>query len=264
MKKFNIQSFGGNIFTGIVTFIICTILANQVSPWITAQAIKYSSSFNTLVFINVSNHDLVGLQQSTHMLVTIFSVSFFILVFGASYFVMLYFRKQYEDSKARLYEFQAKVLNAGTIKEKDLEDISSEELKQKIEDTIKAAEKNDKYFSKLYIVAKYLLPISIILNIYNATYTTLTTKYVYESISYFDYLLKVNAANLDDKTERTYMTRFTQIRSSQDYKDIVLELENLAFSRALSITPNSTVRPDADILKDHPNVKAIEANATEE
>ncbi len=259
MNKFNIKKFGGSIFGGIVTFLICTILSDQIFPWFTAQAVKYSSSFNTLVFISVSNHDLVALQQSTHLLVSIFSFSFFVLLFGGTYLVMLYFRKEYEDSKARLYELQGKVLDTGKVKEK--EQITSEKLLQEINDSINDAEKNDKYFSKIFIAAKYFLPVLVILGIYNATYATVTSKYIYESISYFDYLLMVNAASLDEQTERSYMTRFTQIRSSQDYKKIILELEKLALSCGRSIIHNPTVRSLEDIHKDHPKAKTVDTNA---
>lgn len=262
MNKFNFKKFGGSIFVGIVTFLICTILSDQIFPWFTAQGVKYSSTFNTLVFISVSTHDLVALQQSTHLLVAIFSLSFFILLFAGTYLVMLYFRKEYEDSKARLYELQGKVLNEETEKVK--EEITSEQLLQKINTSINDAEKSDKFFNKFFIAAKYLLPIFIIFCIYNATYATVTSKYVYESISYFDYLLKVNAASLDEQTERSYMTRFTQIRSSQDYKKIILELEKLALSCGRSFVPNPTVRSQEDVHKDHPSSKSINALDNEE
>lgn len=262
MNKFNFKKFGGSIFGGIVTFLICTVLSDQIFPWFTAQGVKYSSTFNTLVFISVSTHDLVALQQSTHMLLAIFSLTFFILLFAGSYLVMLYFKKEYEDSKARLYELQGKVLNAETKKEK--EEITSEQLLQKINASISDAEKSDKYFNKLFIAAKYLLPIFIIFCIYNAAYATVTSKYVYESISYFDYLLKVNAASLDEQTERSYMTRFTQIRSSQDYKKIILELEKLALSCERSFVPNPTVRTKEDLRKNHPRSKSINALDNEE
>ncbi|WP_171254639.1 hypothetical protein [Acinetobacter lactucae] len=55
------------------------------------------------------------------------------------------------------------------------------------------------------------------------------------------------------------MTRFTQIRNSQDYKNIVIELENRAFSCGRSILPNPTVRKNVDMRKDHPGIKSVYA-----
>ncbi|MDI9761182.1 hypothetical protein, partial [Acinetobacter baumannii] len=66
-----------------------------------------------------------------------------------------------------------------------------------------------------------------------------------------------NAQNLDDKTERKYKSEFSQIRNSQDYHKLILELENLALSNKLSISPNLSIRSKEDLKKDHPNLREI-------
>ncbi|WP_098728645.1 hypothetical protein [Acinetobacter baumannii] len=54
------------------------------------------------------------------------------------------------------------------------------------------------------------------------------------------------------------MTRFSQIRSSQDYRNIIVELENLAFMNHRTILPNPTVRSDKDLKEDHPTIMVAE------
>ncbi|NUF84663.1 hypothetical protein [Acinetobacter seifertii] len=255
MKKSIYRSLGVSIIYTVAGSIVWAILTNYIYPAITAQAIKFSSSFNNKVFINVSYHDLVALQQSTYMTLAVGFVSAYIILFSAFYYAMLHYREEYENSKNKLYDFKEKVF--GTAAKED--DITEEDLKQRIENSIKDAEENDKFYRKAFLAAKYILPLSMIFFVLSSAYSTLSTKYVYESISYFDYLLKVNADNLDDRTEREYMTRFTQIRNSQDYKNIVIELENRAFSCGRSILPNPTVRKNVDMRKDHPGIKSVYA-----
>ncbi|ENU52619.1 hypothetical protein FPK40_20640 [Acinetobacter baumannii] len=59
------------------------------------------------------------------------------------------------------------------------------------------------------------------------------------------------------------MTRFSQIRTSQDYRNIIVELENLAFMNHRTILPNPTVRTDKDLREDHPTIRAVEVETEE-
>ncbi|MEN8290573.1 hypothetical protein ABFP12_17205 [Acinetobacter baumannii] len=260
MKKFNLNSFGGTVFVGIVTCIVWAILSDHLFPYVTSRVVEFSSFFNHRIFINVSYHDLVALQQSTYMLVAVFFVSLYIMIFSGFYYAFIQFKKEYDDSKSELYALKNRAYKLGNTEEETTKTptISLEELQQEMKDSIELLEKRDKFFEKAYLVAKFVLPATFIVFLCVAGYSTITTKYVYEAISYYDYLLNVNAANLDDKTERAYMTRFSQIRSSQDYRNIIVELENLAFMHGHTILPNPTVRSDKDLKEDHPTIMVAE------
>ncbi|WP_098728640.1 hypothetical protein [Acinetobacter baumannii] len=134
MKKFNLNSFGGTVFVGIVTCIIWAILSDHLFPYVTSRVVEFSSFFNHRVFINVSYHDLVALQQSTYMLVAVFFVSLYILLFSGFYYAFIQFKKEYDESKSELYALQNRTNKLGNTEEEttDAPTISLEELQQEM------------------------------------------------------------------------------------------------------------------------------------
>lgn len=246
MKLSNYKSLLITIIVGIVSSGLWAFLSESVAPAITAYFIKISSSFSKKVFIEISAHDLTALQQSTYSLLSLAYVILIILIFSSLFLAMLYNKEKFNKAKAEIY-------GIGVPREDSALDINYKDL-------INEVEKTDKTIKKLFLFTKVLLPISLIALITSFLYSTLTSKYIYESITYFDYLVKVNAVNLDNETEKMYMSRFTQIRNSKDYISIIVELEKLALENGLSFLPNSTIRNEEDLLKDHPASKSVKWN----
>lgn len=253
MKTSIYKSAGIPILLSIAGCLVWAILTNYVYPAITAYGLKMSSTFSSSVYTSISAHDLVALQQSTYSLLLLLLVMVSILVCAWAFINMLIAHEDYEISKAN---FQAHLVkNFGTKSNETNEAVIS----KAVEDSIIESEEKDKFYKKVYFFNKCTLPSIIIISILIASYSIVTTKYVYEAISYFDYLMGVNAINLNDQTEREYKTRFSQIRTNQDYRNIIFELERKAFNSGLSILPNTTVRDYEDLEQDHPNIKSVYA-----
>ncbi|USP41482.1 hypothetical protein [Acinetobacter sp. XS-4] len=246
MKLSNYKSLVIAILVGIVSSGLWTFLSGTVAPAVTAYLIRVSSSFSKKVFIQISSHDLTALQQSTYFLLSFSYVILVFLILFSIFFAMLYNKEKFNKIKADIYQIEA-------VREDSILEVSHEDL-------INEVKKTDKIIKKLFLFTKILFPVSLIILITLSLYSTLTSKYVYESITYFDYLIKVNSVNLDDQTEKMYMSRFTQIRNSKDYITIIVELEKLALKNGLSFLPNSTIRKEEDLLKDHPTSKSVHWN----
>lgn len=252
-KSFYKQTIFGLIMA-LVGSALWAILSNYIGPALVAYAIKISSTINGQIYLKISTHDLIALQQSTHTLLTLFFVILFTLIITAGYYTLILLNDKYNDSKKRIYKLRAEIF--GTEKEKEI--VSEETVKESIENTIKNMEERDKLVRKIFLGTKFFFPVAILAFIFSAMYTTLTSKYIYEAISYYDYLIKVNALNLDEQTEKEYISRFMQIRNSTDYHSIVVELEARAFAHGLSILPNTSIRKDEDLLKDFPALQSVD------
>ncbi|MDC5568438.1 hypothetical protein ACG9XL_17240 [Acinetobacter nosocomialis] len=255
MKKSLYKEVVFGLVMALVGSALWAVLSNYIGPALVAFAIKISSTINGQIYLKISTHDLIALQQSTYTLLTIFFVILLTLIITACYYSMILLYEKYNDSKNSLYKLRDEILST----EKEKEVVKEEEVKSSIENTINNIEKKDKSVRKIYLATRFFFPVAILAFIFSAMYTTLTSKYIYEAISYYDYLINVNASNLDDKTEKEYMSRFMQIRNSNDYHSIVVELEARAFAHGLSILPNPSIRKDEDIRKDFPTIKSVEA-----
>ncbi|WP_214287272.1 hypothetical protein [Acinetobacter pittii] len=254
MKKSFYKEAVFGLVMAIVGSALWAILSNYIGPALVAYAIKISSTINEQIYLKISTHDLIALQQSTYTLLTLFFVILFTLIITLGYYSLILLNEKYNDSKNRLFKLRAEILES----EKEKEIISEETVKLSIENTIKNMEEKDKLVRKVFLGTKFFLPVALLIFIFSAMYNTLTSKYIYEAISYYDYLIKVNALNLDQKTENEYISRFMQIRNSTDYHSIVVELEARAFAHGLSILPNTSIRKDEDLLKDFPAIKSVD------
>lgn len=255
MKTSIYKNVGIPILLSVVGSIVWTILSDYIIPAFTSYYIKFSVAYSKKVYASISTHDLIALQQSTYSLLSLLLVIVSILVCAWSYINMSKYREEYESAKARL---------KALISKESEEETSEEFTTEAIKDLLESSEKTDKFYNKVYILNKILLPTLLIFSILISFKSVATAKYVYESVSYFDYLMGVNSILLDEKKERNYKSRFSQIRNGQDYRNIVVELEKLALSNGLSILPNTTVRKDKDLKKDHPSIKAADVTASDE
>lgn len=243
MKTSKFKYVFGTIGLGLIVNALWSMVYDHIFLEITRYFINLSSKFSNIVFVNISSHDLNSINQSTNFLLTFLIVVAALILYGWSYFKMQNAKEHFEYAENRFLKKNEKPL------ENDNE--YSEE------DFLKSIEKSNKVFKKLYLFNMILLPAVLIGFVVGNIGTALTSKYINESITYFDYLLYLNAQNLDDKTERKYKSEFSQIRNSQDYHKLILELENLALSNKLSISPNLSIRSKEDLKKDHPNLREI-------
>lgn len=234
---------------GLIGSALWSFIYDYLFPACTRYFINVSSRFSNAVFINISSHDLISIHQSTNFLITMLLVSAALLLFMWSFLQMKKIKDYYKNSESKVQECSEQNL----IKENQSEDNSHENV-------LKSFEKKDKFFKRFYLFSSILLPSSLICFIVVNIFSVVTTKYIYDSITYFDYLLYVNAENLDDKTERRYKTEFTQIHNSQDYHKLIVELEKLAFANGLTVYPIRSIRSKEELKNDHPEVKAISVN----
>ncbi|MBJ9483496.1 hypothetical protein [Acinetobacter baumannii] len=240
-SKFKVTS--GALVIGILGSASWSILYDHVFPACTRFFIGLSSRFSNIVFVNISSHDLNSINQSTNFLITFLIVVAALFLCGWSYFKMQSAKEHFEYAESKYLKKNDKYLE--------------KENEYSHEDFLKSIEELNKGFKKIYLFNMILLPATLIGFVLINVGSALTNKFINESISYFDYLLFVNAENLDDKTERMYKSEFSQIRSSQDYNKLIVELEKLAISNKLSFAPNSSIRSKEDLVKDHPGSKLL-------
>ncbi|MDC5355649.1 hypothetical protein OHW66_14125 [Acinetobacter baumannii] len=241
------------IILGLIGSALWAGIANYIGPSLTTYFVNVSESFSDKIYLSISSHDLVTLQQSTYYLVVSIALIITIVMCICSYFAFLFMYNKYLHTKSRITERVSKTPTRENSTERRVTDEEAKEFLDRLE-------KSDKWLNKVAVLIKYLLPVVIVVVTLSTSYSILTTKYVYEAISYFDYLLNVNASNLDSQGEKDYMTRFTQIRSSKDYNHIIVELEKRALQNNLSFLPNPSVRSKDELEKDHPNSKSINWN----
>ncbi|EOQ75653.1 hypothetical protein [Acinetobacter lactucae] len=246
MKTSKFKWTSGGLVLGILASGSWSILYDHVFPALTRYFINLSSRFSNIVFTSISSHDLTAINQSTNYLLTVFLVVAAIILGIWSYFKLQSAKEYFENTEYKYLKNNEKPLE----KQNERNENTYEEL-------LKSIEKSNKLFKKLYLFNIILLPATLIGFVLINIGSALTSKYINESISYFDYLLFVNAKNLDDKTERMYKSDFSQIRNSQDYYKLILELEKLALSNKLSISPNLSIRSKEDLVKDHPDAETI-------
>lgn len=232
----------GTIGIGLIGSALWSFLYDYVFPACTRFFIQTSSTFSNIVFVNISSHDLVAIHQSIYFSVTLIIVVASILLFIDRYIKIITIEN---DLKSDYAVLQDQSSSEREIHETDV-----------YLDNLKSLEKIQKLNIRINLFLKFAFPVALIFLIATTIYSFSTTKFIYDSITYFDYLLYVNAENLDDKTERKYKSEFTQIRNSQDYHKLIVELENLAFTNELSVYPNSSIRSREELEKDHPGLKA--------
>lgn len=256
MKPSNLKnvSVRYTILFGVVSSALWTLAYEKFFPQVTAYFVDISSYFSKRVFLEISTHDPISLQQSTYSILLFLTVIFVILITSLSYLSLVYIKDQISDTKNKTDNLGNEILG----KRDTVAEVTEQDVIQSYEDLVKEVDKTDKFIKKSFFPISILLSISAIFLVASFFYTTLTTKYVYESISYFNYLLKVNAVYLNDETERQYVSRFAQIRDSDDYITIIVELEKLALKNNLSFVPNPTVRKEEDLIKDHPSSKQLQ------
>lgn len=252
MKNTIYKKVGCPLLISVAGCVIWAIISNYIGLALTSYLIDVSSSFSNKIYISVSSHDLIALQQSTYFLLSMMALVFTILISGGFYVAFVYSHTSYQKSK----ETRFKDITGLPLKTEEVV-IKKETPPMTNEEFVAEMRRLDKIQQKLATLLKILSPITMICFVLASGYTIITTKYIYESISYYDYLLKVNALNLDDITEKSYMSRFTQIHNKQDYTRIVEELESRALQYNLSFLPNPTVRDKEELLKAHPGSKSI-------
>lgn len=255
MKPSKYKSIGISFLIGIVASGSWSFISESLIPKITAYFISVSSSFSQQIFIQISTHDLTTIQQSTYSLLTFILILLVGGLCASTYLLML-------SAKERFQKIKGKADNLGKElslieDEDDSSEINEEDIVVSYNNLCSDLEKTDKTLKNTHLITNIFLSSSFVILIIISFYNSITYKYVNESIVYFDYLLKVNAVNLNDQSEREYLSRFSQIRNSKDYTTIIVELEKLALANQLSILPNLTVRSESDISKDHPNSKAM-------
>ncbi|MCS4297514.1 MULTISPECIES: hypothetical protein [Acinetobacter] len=252
MKNTIYKKVGYPLLISVAGCVIWAIITNYIGPALTSYLVDVSSSFSDKIYISVSSHDLIALQQSTYFLLYMMALVFTMLISGGLYVAFLYLHTLYQKSKAALFKdiTGLPLKTEEVVTQKETPSMTNEEF-------VAEMRRLDKTQQKLATFLKILSPITMICFVIVSGYTIITTKYIYESISYYDYLLKVNALNLDDITEKSYMSRFTQIRNKQDYTILVEELESRALQHKLSFLPNPTVRDREELLKAHPGSKSI-------
>lgn len=249
------KSVGVSVLIGIAGSGLWSFISETLAPQITAYFITVSSSFSQKIFIEISTHDLTTLQQSTYSLLSLI----FILLIGvmcASVSLLML------SEKERLQKIREKAYTLGqkftlTEDREDSSEINHEDVVNSYNAICSDLEKTDKKLQKTQLVTNIMLFSSFIILTIVFLYNSLTYRYIHESTVYFDYLLKVNAVNLNDEDERKYISRFTQIRNSKDYTTIIVELEKLALYNKLSILPNLIIRDEREFSKDHPNSKSV-------
>lgn len=214
--------------------------------------INISTYFDEKIFTQVAQNDSFFLQQSisstTSLIICIISIIFAMSVSVLVIFVDDSITKEQAEVKKLGYKYNI---------EKDLNDknlYTKEEFINKYDEVLAGYEKIKNKLKLLKQIFKFLAPILFISIIITFAFNTLQNRYIIDSIQYFNYLLKVNSAYLNTDLEREYISRFSQIRTGEDYREIVVELEKLALGNKLHFRTNLNIRSEEDIHKDHPGV----------
>ncbi|TCB55315.1 hypothetical protein [Acinetobacter terrestris] len=102
------------------------------------------------------------------------------------------------------------------------------------EDANKITEKTRKIKLINFSLICCLIPIVFIIS----SFSVLKSTYVHKKISHFEYLLKINGDVLNEREVKAMESRFTQIRNSTDYGEIISELEEIALMNNKHINKN--------------------------
>lgn len=241
------------LIIGVLASGIWSFLSNTIAPKVTAYFVEKSTSFSNRIFIEISTYDPTILHQSNHLLLTLILIILIVVVFFSLYMIINSIKDSFLKTKERINELGL-ILNE---EENTKVEINEDEVRNSYNETVILMRKTDDSIKWASRITKIIMPASLVVLIITSLYSNLTTKYINESINYFNYLLKVNSINLDKHDEKYYVSKFTQIRNDQDYKSLIVELERLALKNRLSFLPNTTIRAKEDVLKDHPNTESI-------
>lgn len=251
MKNLNLKYTFITILLGALGSGLWALVTNVLAPKITNYLISVSDAFSEQIFRKIAINDTVFLQQTTYTLIILIFVFLLIIFSTCIYVLMTYTKTKFDETKADVNRLGDEFLDREDI----TSNISAEDLAQDYTHLVEKFKSTDKLVSRVSLFVKITMPLILITTVAIFTYAELTSRYVYNSISYFNYLLKVNSVNLDEENERKYISRFTQINSSKDYMTIIRELEGLALNNKLSFIPNPNIRSKEDILREHPNTK---------
>lgn len=240
----------GALGSALWSFI--TAINNYFSNIVASYFISISTYFDKRIFTQVAQNDMFFLQQSISstgslvlcLVAAIFAMGFPILII----FIEGSFNKEYLELKRLGHKYDLV---------KDLEEkieYTDEEVATRYYDLVESYQRTKNNLKLMKQIFKFLSPILFISLMISFSVNTLTNRYIADSIQYFNYLLKVNAAYIDTNLEREYLSKFSQIRNGEDYRKIVLELEKLALEHRLHFKTNLNIRSEEDIIKDHPKV----------
>lgn len=251
MKNLNLKYTFITILLGALGSGLWALITNVLAPKLTNYLIRVSDAFSEQIFRKIAINDTVFLQQTTYSLIILICVFLLIISSAFIYAGMSYTKTKFDKTKADVNR-----LGDDFFEREDIaSNISAEDFAQDYTHLVEEFKSTEKLVSRVSLLVKITTPLIIITTVIIYTYAELTSRYVYNSISYFNYLLKVNSVNLDEENERKYISRFTQINSSKDYMTIIRELEGLALNNKLSFIPNPNIRSKEDILREHPNTK---------
>lgn len=245
-KNAFITVFLGALGSGLWTAFIN--INSYLSKSITNFFLNISSSFDEMIFRQVAKNNLALTQTSTFILLIILITLIFTLI------ILILLPLLTSRAESHLLEANQSLTRLGSsLAVEGGKNYIKQDFDVEYNSLFNDYKNNEKRLNRLKKVSKILAPIMLTSLILSATYRVYTTQYIDDCIQYFNYLLKVNASNLDEKSERIYISKFAQIRNGDDYKKIVIELEKLALDNKLVFVVNPSVRKD--ISKDHPSIE---------
>ncbi len=249
MEKFNLKTVIMTIALSILANILWAVIADYLAPKFIIYLIEVSQSFDEQIFRQIATRDTMFLQKNTLSIIYLLFFNFLIFVSFLIYYFFSLLRLKFEGIKARAIKIGEDVYQ----KKNNNVEVSIEEVEKDYENLMNGISKSEKSYRKLSLFLVVVVSLTVFGCVSMYFYAQFKNNYIYDSISYYNYLLRVNSISLSDQEERNYTTKFTQIKNKNDYLEIIKELEVMAFENNLGVNTYPNVRKENDILSDHRN-----------
>lgn len=249
MEKINLKTVLITITLGILVNFLSAVIADYLAPKFIIYLIGVSQSFDEQIFRQIATRDTMFLQKSTLSIIYLFFFNFLIFMSFLLYYFFSLSRLKLEGIKARAIKIREDVYQ----EKNNIVEVSIEEVEKNYENLMNGISKSEKSYRKLSLFLVVVVSLTVFGCVFMYFYAQFKNNYVYDSISYYNYLLRVNSVSLSDQEERYYTTKFTQIKNKNDYLEIIKDLELKAFENNLGVNIYPNARKENDILSDHRN-----------